>query len=107
MGNTKCRELFRQAFFKYMFDNQLSTDYETSMGWNNEEAHYGVFDMPPGYVPFADGAMHCNPEYRAKPVLYARMNGDGSVSVEETEYTDKYMRARETADRYGKPKMSV
>ena len=88
------KNLFIKAFNQYIGEHFLFTEYETSLGWNNEEAHFGVFEMPPGYVAFSDGKMHCDPEYRVKPVLIARIGHDGRVIVEETEYTNKYMKSR-------------
>jgi hypothetical protein len=83
--------LFRNAFKKYIRENSLTTDYPTSFGCNDEEAHYGIFDLPPDYV-HGLRLLQDGPEYRAKPVLTARIGSDGHAYVEETEYTDIYMR---------------
>ena len=91
MGNLEIKSKYKKAFAKYLNENNLTTNFEKSMGWNNEEAHLGVFDLPPNYIPFKDGYMHCGEEFRAKPVLTGIMNPDGTVTVKETEYTKKYL----------------
>jgi len=53
-----------------------------------------VFDLPPGYEPFENGGINDSPECRAKPVLIARLLPDGSVTVEETEHTAKYLKRK-------------
>jgi hypothetical protein len=83
--------LFRNAFKEYLRENALITDYPTSFGCNKEEAHYGIFDLPADYV-HGLGLLQDGPEYRAKPVLTAYIGSDGYAYVEETEYTDIYMR---------------
>ena len=90
MAKDKHYSLFRSAIERYMDDNNLRTDYEKSFGWNNEEGRLAVFDVPSGYDHDC-GLM--NDDYSCtKPVLVARIDHDGYAYVEETEYTDKYMR---------------
>ena len=98
------RDVFMDAIDAYMNMNFQSTDFETSFSWNNERGCFGVFDLPADYVPFASGGIDDSPEYRMKPVLIARIQPDGSVTVDETEFTDRYMKrtAKVSANAYEK-----
>ena len=90
MSKNKYDDNLISAIKKYIKINAMQTSYRTTFGYGIKRVRFGVFDPP-------DNRMLDSPEYRAKPVLVAYMNPDGSISVEETEYTDKYMKREKTA----------
>ena len=53
--------------------------------------YLAVFDPPPGGFPGLDAPDWDAPQYRAKPVMHAQLQADGSITVSETEYTQKYL----------------
>lgn len=85
-------EILRQAIRDYISEKELFSEYETVSGGNSESVYLGVFDLPDNYDSSL-GLINDGPEYRAKPVLIARMGIDGYAYVEETEYTHKYLQA--------------
>ena len=90
MSKTKNYGVLKSAIEDFLEFNQLNTDYRSSFAWNPQSMVLAVFDPPADYIPNS-GLLQDGPEYRAKPVLYAYMNPDGTVRVEETEFTQKYL----------------
>ncbi|MDR3122115.1 MAG: hypothetical protein LBU58_12410 [Clostridiales bacterium] len=97
MSIPKHKEPLYKAIDQYIAEHELQTDFETIRGLGGGRnilpyADYAVFDPPPGARPEPGTPGSDGPEYRGKLVLIARLQPDGSITVEETEHTDKYMR---------------
>jgi hypothetical protein len=81
------REKLLMAISDYLEQNHLTTEYETLQGrMDSVTAYFAVFPPSP---PFQDK------DERGKPVLWARLQEDGTVFVEETEYTNLLMQRHE------------
>jgi len=87
---TKLQEkAYKEAISQYLGANNLQTDYMKSFSWDEHAGCFSIFDPPESYDPSI--GIQDAPEYRAKPLLIAAVNPDGSITVKETEHTTKYM----------------
>lgn len=90
MSIPKYEAMLKTAIDDYMVMNGLCTDYRCHFGTGHHYVGLAVSDLPADYDPEL-GLMQDGPEYRLKPVLYAYLNPDGTVRIEETEFTNKYL----------------
>lgn len=90
MSKPKNEDALRQAIKDYINAHDLRTAYRTTFAIGLSDIVFGVFDPPADYDPSL-GLMQDGPEYRAKPVLIARMDKNGLITVEQTEHTMKYL----------------
>ena len=90
MGIPRNWERLKSSILEYLDDKELKTEFETVFGGGINDMYFAIFDPPADYDPCL-GLLQDGPEYRGKPVLWAYMNPDGTVRVEETEFTEKYL----------------
>jgi hypothetical protein len=99
MSVPKHRDVLFKAIDEYIAANGLMTDLEAHHGISFHgkgrlpSGSFAVWDPPPGGWPEPGSPGSDGPESRGKLVLIAHFQPDGSITVEETEHTDKYMRA--------------